>query len=283
MRSVVSIRCSIMALCLCAVPAFGQQSTTSTTNANCYINGQEFDCTARTTTTSQPDLQASFRESYENGQRIGSAIADVIAARRLRIEERNGEKTELRGQERADEQQSMEAAQQYKKDLVAQTNERRSEVDAFFNNPNLLKFSGCDPSTWEAIRQALLADLQIQKLSESPADADEALAQQTTRCVQTASSKRNQMYGNLKNNSDKDASITLLEEYSTLNIMAGFAQEASDSYINHAEDTRLRNLAAHYNALVDSFNARVHGSQRTAHLNCTTSTGSSGMTATECQ
>lgn len=59
-------------------------STTSTTNANCYINGQEFDCTARTTTTTPPDLQASFRESYENGQRL-SAFSREPAASQVRF------------------------------------------------------------------------------------------------------------------------------------------------------------------------------------------------------
>jgi hypothetical protein len=47
MRRVVSIRCSIMVLLLCAAPAFGQQGTT--TKTDCDVNDHSINCTSKTT------------------------------------------------------------------------------------------------------------------------------------------------------------------------------------------------------------------------------------------
>jgi hypothetical protein len=63
-----------MALFLCAIPAFGQQSTT---NTNCYVNGQQVNCTSNTTTNAPPpDPWANTsKQLQESGQRLGAALA----------------------------------------------------------------------------------------------------------------------------------------------------------------------------------------------------------------
>lgn len=74
MRSVISIWSSITALFLCAIPAFGQQSTT---NTNCNVNGQQVNCTSNTTTIAPPpDRWANTsKQIQESSQRLSAALA----------------------------------------------------------------------------------------------------------------------------------------------------------------------------------------------------------------
>jgi hypothetical protein len=83
MRSVVSIWCSIMVLFLCAVPLFGQQSTTDT---NCNVNGQQVNCTSNTTSTGSTDVQRAEqqREMNEAGKAVGSAVGSLIGNKILK-------------------------------------------------------------------------------------------------------------------------------------------------------------------------------------------------------
>jgi hypothetical protein len=79
------IPAGLMALFLCVVPTFGQQSTT---NTNCNVNGQWVSCTSNTTTFAPPpDPWANTsKQLQESGQRLGAALA-------ANAQRRNEEKT----------------------------------------------------------------------------------------------------------------------------------------------------------------------------------------------
>jgi hypothetical protein len=74
MRSVISIRRSILALLLCAIPVFGQQSTT---NTDCNVNGQQVNCTSNTTTNAPPPnpMDGFNKQIQDSSQRLGAALA----------------------------------------------------------------------------------------------------------------------------------------------------------------------------------------------------------------
>lgn len=80
MRSVIPIRHSILALVLCAIPAFGQQSTTDT---NCNVNGQQVNCTSNTTTNiPPPDPWANTLSNINNMNKNMAANRERAEARR---------------------------------------------------------------------------------------------------------------------------------------------------------------------------------------------------------
>lgn len=198
------------------------------------------------------------------------------------------------------------------------TPDPRRVVDNIFTGPYFLKLVGCDSSTWAAIHQALLSDLNVQKLPEAAPDADDAQADRIMECRQIIVRKLNGVGLDLAKNVTKDVgqnavmanyfpdaearakaalmlalqvnedietNSRLLDDYKTLNLILGFAHEATDSYTEHAQNTRYRNLAARYNALVGQYNARVNqpNSQRPVSLHCESSTTPWGVTTTDCR
>jgi hypothetical protein len=198
------------------------------------------------------------------------------------------------------------------------TPDPRIEIDEFFNNSHHLRSSGCDSSTWAAIHQALLSDLNVQKLPEAAPDADDAQADRIMECRQIIVRRLNGVGLDLAKNIEKDegqiavmanyfpdaearakaalllalqvnedieTNSRLLDDYKTLNLILGFAREATDSYTEHAQNTRYRNLAARYNALVGQYNARVNqpNNLRPVSLHCESSTTPWGVTTTDCR
>jgi len=67
-----------IALLLFGSAAFGQQTTT---NTNCYVNGQQVDCTSTSTNNSATQAQQAEtqRELNEAGTNLGAAIGTTIA------------------------------------------------------------------------------------------------------------------------------------------------------------------------------------------------------------
>ena len=152
-------------------------------------------------------------------------------------------------------------------------------IDAFFDNAHHLTFSGCEQSAWRAMHQAVRADIQRQELPPSSVENDIAQDDEIILCSQKIHRKEIQAYTDLNTalrkdkgqsevmanptdakaavmlaltvDGDRDKMPILLEAYNTLGIMKSFAEEASRTYLNHADGTRYRNLVTHYNALVD--------------------------------
>lgn len=83
MRIIVPIQFTVLALLLCALPVFGQQSTTDT---NCNVNGQQVNCTSNTTTTGSTDAQRAEqqREMNEAGKAAGAALGSAIGNKILK-------------------------------------------------------------------------------------------------------------------------------------------------------------------------------------------------------
>lgn len=180
------------------------------------------------------------------------------------------------------------------------------ELDEFFDNQYLLRFSGCDQAVWTAIHQAVRADLLGQTLPEPAVGDDKKLVDSIAHCYQSIADKARQAnkeladsliksrrnnrdaekYGNLLFvfvNEDVERNLRLLDHYITLNTMEAFAIEAMKSYESHADDTRYRNLVARYNALVDATKT-AHLPTQPQHLHCESSTNPvTHVTQMDCQ
>lgn len=197
--------------------------------------------------------------------------------------------------------------------------EELKAIDELFNDPSNLALSGCEQSTWIATHEAIRADVGVQELPEASAEADFAKMHRIIQCHEIVSRNEIQAHRNLLNSvtkmgdevnpGDKDifryskdaslagilvldimensrANLRLLSKYSVLVAIKSFVAEAEQSYLNHAEQTRYRELAARYNALVNFINvkAALPINQRPVPLHCEWSTNpATHITQMDCQ
>jgi hypothetical protein len=154
-------------------------------------------------------------------------------------------------------------------------------MDDFFNDLHNLALSGCDQPTWTVIYQTKRTEMQGE-LSPSSFDDDMSRVDQIMRCFHTASDKELAMFKELFHGLGEDGkglaifgdpsapdtsairpmalnilanwrkNISLLQDYVNLQQIVSFAEEASQTYLDHASEARYRNLVARYNALANS-------------------------------